>query len=70
MDTERAVLCVVGTQTMEHKYKKMEFKEWGVWLYSMLGAQGEEHFCRAEFKAVTPSKNFEMRDGFCDTNSL
>lgn len=48
--------------------KKMEFKVGGVWLYAMVGPEGEEHFCRVEFKSIAPQKNFKMLDGFCDAD--
>ena len=46
--------------------KKMEFKEGGDWLYVMAGPEGEEHWCRADFKSVSPMKSFEGIDAFCD----
>ena len=46
--------------------KKMEFKEGGHWLYTMVGPEGEEHWCRADFKSVSPMKSFEGIDAFCD----
>jgi len=46
--------------------KKMEFKEGGYWLYVMAGPEGEEHWCRADFKSVSPMKSFEGIDAFCD----
>ena len=44
----------------------MEFKEGGDWLYVMAGPEGEEHWCRADFKSVSPMKSFEGIDAFCD----
>jgi len=46
--------------------KKMEFKEGGYWLYVMAGPEDEEHWCRADFKSVSPMKSFEGIDAFCD----
>jgi uncharacterized protein YndB with AHSA1/START domain len=46
--------------------KKMEFKEGGHWLYTMNGPEGEEHWCRADFKSITPNKNFKVSESFCD----
>ena len=46
--------------------KKIEFKEGGHWLYVMAGPEGEEHWCRADFKNVSPMKSFEGIDAFCD----
>jgi uncharacterized protein YndB with AHSA1/START domain len=48
--------------------KEMDFKEGGHWLYVMAGPEGEEHWCRADFKNVLPMKSFEGVDAFCDPN--
>ena len=48
--------------------KKMDFKEGGQWLYVMAGPGGEEHWCREDFKSVTPMKSFKAVDAFCDPN--
>ena len=46
--------------------KKMEFKNGGHWLYVMAGPEGEEHWCRADFKSISPNKNFKVSESFCD----
>jgi len=46
--------------------KEMEFKDGGHWLYVMAGPEGEEHWCRADFKSVQPMKSFKGIDAFCD----
>jgi uncharacterized protein YndB with AHSA1/START domain len=46
--------------------KKMEFKDGGHWIYVMAGPEGEEHWCRADFKLISPMKSFEGIDAFCD----
>jgi len=48
------------------KTKTMDFKEGGHWLYAMVGPEGEEHWCRADFKSVLPMKSFKGVDAFCD----
>ncbi len=50
------------------KTKTMDLKEGGNWLYSMVGPEGEEHFCRVDYKSVTPMKSFKGLDAFCDAN--
>lgn len=50
------------------KTKSIDVKNNGHWLYSMLGPEGEEHFCRVDFKSVVPMKNFKTLGGFCDSN--
>lgn len=46
--------------------KTMDFKAGGHWLYVMAGPEGEEHWCRADFKTVKPLKGFTSQDAFCD----
>jgi uncharacterized protein YndB with AHSA1/START domain len=50
------------------KTKSMDFREDGTWLYSMVGPNGEESFCRADFKTIVPQKQFVVDDAFCDEN--
>jgi uncharacterized glyoxalase superfamily protein PhnB/uncharacterized protein YndB with AHSA1/START domain len=44
----------------------MDFKVGGMWLYYMKGPQGEKHYCRADYSSITPYKNYQGLDGFCD----
>ncbi len=46
----------------------MDFREGGVWLYSMVGPDGTESFCRADFTAVEQNKRYAGDDAFCDDN--
>ena len=50
------------------KTKSMDFREGGVWLYSMVGPDGSESFCRADFKTIVENKSFTADDAFCDEN--
>jgi len=52
------------------KTKTMDFKTGGHWLYAMVGPEGEEHWCWAEFQSVSPMKNFRAVDAFCDPNGI
>lgn len=47
--------------------KLMDFKVGGYWLYAMVGPD-VKHWCRVDFKAITPNKSFEAEDMFCDEN--
>lgn len=49
------------------KTKSMDFKEGGVWLYAMQGTEGEEQWCRADFRTIVPQKLYEGDDAFCDS---
>jgi uncharacterized protein YndB with AHSA1/START domain len=46
--------------------KKMDFKVGGTWLYAMVGPDGSEHWARADYKSITPEKNYKALDAFCD----
>lgn len=45
---------------------KMDFREGGSWLYYMKGPEGEKHYCRADYTKITPYKNYQGFDAFCD----
>ncbi len=46
--------------------KTMEFKEGGYWHYAMVGPDGEEHWCWADFIKISPQKNYSGLDAFAD----
>lgn len=46
--------------------KKMDFREGGVWLYAMVGPDGEKSWCRVDFQTIVPNKSFTADDAFCD----
>ncbi|PTQ99539.1 uncharacterized protein YndB with AHSA1/START domain [Mucilaginibacter yixingensis] len=48
--------------------KTMDFSEGGAWLYSMVGPEGERHWCRADYKSITPGSEYSAVDAFCDEN--
>ncbi|MBO9702212.1 MAG: SRPBCC domain-containing protein [Sporocytophaga sp.] len=48
--------------------KSMDFSEGGMWLYSMVGPEGDRHWCRADYKSIKQQKQFVYQDGFCDEN--
>ena len=48
--------------------KSMDFREGGVWLYSMVGPDGTRHWCRADFQKIVPNKSYSGNDAFCDEN--
>lgn len=50
------------------KTKKMDFSEGGVWLYSMVGPDGTEIYCRVDFRTIASQKSFTFVDTFCDEN--
>ncbi|ELR69489.1 Putative glutathione S-transferase-related transmembrane protein [Fulvivirga imtechensis AK7] len=48
--------------------KTMDFREGGHWLYAMVGPEGEEHWCKADYKSIKPLNSFSALDAFCDEN--
>jgi uncharacterized protein YndB with AHSA1/START domain len=50
------------------KTKTMDFKVGGYWLYAMMGPEGEAHWCKVNYKSITPLKNYSALDSFCDEN--
>ncbi len=50
------------------KTKSMDFREGGTWFYAMIGPEGDEHRCRADFKTIRPHESITWADAFCDEN--
>lgn len=48
--------------------KSMDFREGGRWLYSMVGPDGERHYCLADYQKIVPNKSYAYIDAFCDEN--
>lgn len=46
--------------------KTMDFREGGYWLYAMVSPENAAHWCRADYKKITPKKGFTGLDAFCD----
>lgn len=46
--------------------KQLEFKEGGVWLYSMISPENETHWCRFDYETIDPQKSYSGLDAFCD----
>lgn len=46
--------------------KSMDFRAGGLWLYCMVGPEGERHWCRVDYHSVTPESHISSTDGFCD----
>ena len=46
--------------------KSMDFREGGTWFYSMVGPDGTESHCRADFQKIVPLKSYTGLDSFCD----
>ena len=44
----------------------MDFREGGQWFYYMQGPDGSRHYCRVDYKSITPGKFFSGDDAFCD----
>lgn len=48
--------------------KSMEFRNGGRRFYSMVGPNGERHWCIADFSNIQAKDAFNWRDGFTDEN--
>ena len=48
--------------------KSLEFKEGGIWLYSMTGPEGEKHTAQVKYGEITEYRSFDGVDSFCDDN--
>lgn len=46
--------------------KNQEFKNGGIWLYSMLGPEGERHYAKVKYGEITEHRSFDGTDSFCD----
>jgi uncharacterized protein YndB with AHSA1/START domain len=46
--------------------RSMDFREGGMWLYTMDGPDGERHWCRVDFKTIKPLTSYSGDDYFCD----
>ncbi len=48
--------------------KSQDFKEGGVWLYSMVGPEGERHYAQVKYGEIMEHRSFDGTDTFCDEN--
>lgn len=48
--------------------KTMNFTEGGYWLYAMVSPEGEKHWCKVDYKSISPKTNFTVATGFTDEN--
>ncbi|KQS93411.1 SRPBCC domain-containing protein [Chryseobacterium sp. Leaf394] len=48
--------------------KSQEFREGGIWLYSMVGPEGERHYSQVKYGEITENRSFDGVDSFCDEN--
>ncbi|WP_163714801.1 SRPBCC family protein [Mangrovibacterium lignilyticum] len=44
--------------------RSLDFREGGQWIYSMVGPEGDEHFCRVDYKAIQPLQSMSWLDAF------
>ena len=51
------------TETKSHSFNKG-----GVWLYAMVGPNGEKHWCLFDYDEIKNQKSFSGLDAFCDEN--
>lgn len=46
--------------------KKMDCRTGGIWLYAMLGPEGDGQNCRVDYTSVSPMTNISSKTSFCD----
>src|SRR6476469_6624746 len=46
--------------------QSMDFREGGFWFYYMEGPDGSRHYCRVDYKTITPQKAYTAEDAFTD----
>ena len=46
--------------------KSLDFKNGGMWLYSMISPENEKHWCRFDYEKIETPKSFTGLDAFCD----
>lgn len=44
--------------------KSMDFRDGGRWFYSMVGPEGEAHFCIANYITIDPENRYTGKDAF------
>lgn len=50
------------------KTLQQDFKENGMWLYSMISPEGEKHYAQVRYGEITEHRSFDGTDAFCDEN--
>jgi uncharacterized protein YndB with AHSA1/START domain len=45
--------------------KVMDFRPGGHWSYAMVGPDGEEHLCRADYLRIDVEQSYDALDAFC-----
>jgi uncharacterized protein YndB with AHSA1/START domain len=46
--------------------KTMDFREGGLWLYCMVGPEGNRHWCRVDYKKIDPPRSITSDSSFTD----
>ena len=47
---------------------KQDFSKGGIWLYSMVGPEGERHYAQVKYGEIMEHRSFDGTDSFCDEN--
>lgn len=53
-------------QPFRNKTKAMDFREGGMWHYSMVSPENETHWCRFDYEKIDTEKKYTGLDAFCD----
>jgi uncharacterized protein YndB with AHSA1/START domain len=49
-----------------NKTKVMDFRDGGMWHYSMISPDNEVHWCRFDYEKITHGRRYRGLDAFCD----
>ncbi len=53
-------------QPYRNKTRSLDFREGGVWHYSMISPENETHWCRFDYEKIEPQQSYSGLDAFCD----
>lgn len=57
-----------GPEPWKAETKILDFRVGGIWLYAMVGPQGEKHWSRSNYVSIVKEKSFSLKGGFSDEN--
>jgi PhnB protein len=49
-----------------NKTKSMDFREGGMWHYSMVSPEGQTNWCRLDYITIETKNSYSALDAFCD----
>jgi PhnB protein len=59
-----------GPQPFHVETKSQDFRDGGVWLYAMVGPEGQKFWGSQHYSRINPRKHYSFRSLFCDENGV